>query len=65
MWYQKFDTYILILGFVKNKDDHCIYSTEEGGRFIYVTLYVDEILLIGNNMNTIKEVKINHPPSLT
>ena len=26
MWYQKFDTYILGLGFVRRKADHCVYS---------------------------------------
>jgi hypothetical protein len=57
MWYQKFDTYILSLGFVRRKVDHCIYSKEEGGNFIYVALYVDDMLLIGNNMDAIKEVK--------
>jgi hypothetical protein len=57
MWYQKFDTYILSLKFVRRKDDHCIYSKEEGGCFIYVYLYVDDMLLIGNNMDAIKEVK--------
>jgi hypothetical protein len=57
MWYQKFDTYILSLGFVRRKFDHCIYSKEEGGCFIYVGLYADDMLLIGNNMDTIKEVK--------
>jgi hypothetical protein len=30
MWYQNFDTYILILGFVRSKVDHFIYSKEEG-----------------------------------
>jgi hypothetical protein len=25
-WYQKFDTYILGLGFVRSRDDHCVYS---------------------------------------
>jgi hypothetical protein len=57
MWYQKFDTYILSMGFVRSKANHYIYSKEEGGRFIYVALYVDDMLLIGNNMDTIKEVK--------
>jgi hypothetical protein len=42
---------------VRSKDDHCIYSKEEGGCFIYVSLYVDDMLLIGNSMNTIKEGK--------
>jgi hypothetical protein len=57
MWYQALDTYILCLGFVRSKVDHCIYSKEEGGHFIYVALYVDNMLLIGKNMDAIKEVK--------
>ena len=57
MWYQKFDTYILSFGFVRRKSNHYIYSKEEGGCFIYVSLYVNDMLLIGNNMDTIKEVK--------
>jgi hypothetical protein len=57
MWYHNFDTYILILGFVRRKYDHCIYSKEEGGNFIYVSLYVDDMLLIGNNLDAIKVVK--------
>jgi hypothetical protein len=57
MWYHNFDTYILSLGFVRSKVDHCIYLKEEGGNFIYVALYSDDMLLIGNSMDTIKEVK--------
>jgi hypothetical protein len=57
MWYQNFNTYILSLGFVRSKVDHYIYSKEEHGCFIYVASYVDDMLLIGNNMNAIKEVK--------
>jgi hypothetical protein len=42
---------------VRSKVDHCIYSKEEGRNFIYVALYVDDMLLIGNSMDAIKEVK--------
>jgi hypothetical protein len=42
---------------VRRKVDCCVYSKEEGGCFIYVALYVDDMLLIGNTMDTIKEVK--------
>jgi hypothetical protein len=58
MWYQKFDTYILSFGFMRSKANHCVYSKKEGGHFIYVALYVDDMLLIGNDMNAIKEVKM-------
>jgi hypothetical protein len=43
---------------VRSKFDHCIYSKEEGGcNFIFLALYDDDMLLIRNNMNVIKEVK--------
>jgi hypothetical protein len=42
---------------VRSKVYHCIYSKEEGRCFIYVALYVDDMLLIGNNVDTIKELK--------
>jgi hypothetical protein len=42
---------------VRSKANHYVYSKEEGGGFIYVALYVDDMLLIGNNMDAIKEVK--------
>jgi hypothetical protein len=57
MWYQKFDTYILGLGFVRSKDDHYVYSKQVGNHFIYIVLYVDDMLLVGNNMDVIKGVK--------
>ena len=57
MWYQNFDTYIPRLGFVRSKDDHYVYSKQVGNHFIYVVLYVDDMLLVGNNMDVIKEVK--------
>jgi hypothetical protein len=58
MWYQKFDTYILGLGFTRRKDDHCLYFKLVGDNFIYVVMYADDMLLILNNKEIIKEVKI-------
>ena len=57
MWYQNFDTYILVLGFVRSKVDHCVYSKQVGDHFINIVMYVDDMLLIGNNKDVIKEVK--------
>jgi hypothetical protein len=44
---------------MRSKEDHYIYSKEEGGCFIYVAFYVDDILLIGKSMDAINEVKKN------
>ena len=35
MWYKKFDTYMLGLGFTRSKEDYCVYSKLIGDHFIY------------------------------
>ena len=35
-----------------------MYYKHVGEHFIYVVLYVDDMLLVGNNMEVIKEVKM-------
>jgi hypothetical protein len=57
MWYKKFDTYILGLGFTRSKEDHYAYFKLIGDHLIYLVLYVDNMLLIGNNKETIHDVK--------
>jgi hypothetical protein len=43
---------------VRSKVDHYIYSKKEVGNFIHVSLYVDNMLLVKNNTDAIKEVKM-------
>ena len=57
MWYQKFDTYIRGLGFTKRKEDHCVYFKLIGDRVIYLVLYVDDMLFIGNEKEIIQDLK--------
>ena len=57
MWYQKFDTYIWGLGFTKSKEDHCVYLKLIGDHVIYLVLYVDDMLLIGNDKEIIQDLK--------
>jgi hypothetical protein len=53
MWYKKFDTYMLGLGFTRRKEDHYVYFKLIGDHLIYLVLYVDDIFLIGNNKEII------------
>jgi hypothetical protein len=53
MWCQKFDTYMLVLGFTRSKEDHCVYFKLIGDHLIYLVLYMDDMLLIGNNKEII------------
>eukprot|EP00253_Pinus_taeda_P021872 PITA_21872 len=57
MWYQKFDTFIRGLGFTRSKADHCVYFKLIGDRVIYLVLYVDDMLLFGNDKEIIQDLK--------
>jgi hypothetical protein len=57
MWYQNFDTYTTGLGFSISTFDYCVYSKIIGHHFIFVVLYVDDMFLIGNNKEIIRNVK--------
>jgi hypothetical protein len=57
MWYQKFDTYMLGLVFMRRKEDQCMYFILIGDHLIYLVLYVDDIFMIGNDKEIIQDVK--------
>ena len=52
-----FDTYVLGQEFVRRNVDHYVYYKQVGKHFVYVALYVDDMLFIVNNMEVFKEVK--------
>jgi len=47
----------LVLGFIRRKDDHCVYFKLVGDHIIDLILYVDDMLLIGNGKEIIRDVK--------
>eukprot|EP00253_Pinus_taeda_P006519 PITA_06519 len=57
MWYQKFDTFIRGLGFTRSKEDHCVYFQLIGDHVIYLVLYEDDMLLVGNGKEIIQDLK--------
>ena len=56
-WHEKFDTVILSNGFVINGSDKCLYTKVYEDIVIYVCLYVDDMLIISNEMKGILETK--------
>ena len=56
-WHEKFDSVILEYGFKHNGADRCIYSkfTENFG--VIVCLYVDDMLIIGTNIDGVNDTK--------
>jgi hypothetical protein len=56
-WHEKFDKTLTSVGFAVNEADKCIYYRYIGGEGVILCLYVDDILIFGNNINVIKEVE--------
>jgi hypothetical protein len=56
-WYSKFDETIRNFGFKENEEDNCIYAKFKNGRFIFLILYVDDILLASSDLNLLLETK--------
>ena len=57
-WYLKFDETIRKFGFKENEEDNCIYAKFKSGRFIFLILYVDDILLASSDVSLLLETEI-------
>jgi hypothetical protein len=44
-------------GFIKNVEEHCVYKKISGSAVVFLVLYVDDILLIKNDIPIIEVVK--------
>ena len=53
----RFHQAVLSNGFTMIEEDHCVYVKQSKGSFIILSLYVDDILLAGNDMEMIIATK--------
>ena len=56
-WYHKFHKVVTSFGFEANIIDNCVYHKFSGSKFIFLILYVDDILLAYNNLHILHETK--------
>jgi hypothetical protein len=56
-WNIHFDEVIKGFGFIKNPEEPCIYKKISGSAIVFLILHVDDILLIGNNISMLKDMK--------
>ena len=56
-WYLKFNDTITSFGFKENIVDRCIYLKISGSKFIFLVLYVDDILLATNDLGLMHDTK--------
>lgn len=56
-WYQKIDTALLTLGFQASQADPCVYHLHDGKVRIFLSLYVDDLLLVSNSLDRLEQLK--------
>ena len=56
-WNLRFDDTIKTFGFEQNVDEPCVYKQIKDGVVVFLVLYVDDILLIGNDVTSLSKVK--------
>ena len=57
-WNIRFDETIKDFGFSQNRDEAFVYKKVSGSAVVFLVLYVNDILLIGNNISVLESVKI-------
>ena len=57
-WNHHFDEAIRSYSFIKNKDELCVYKKVSGSELTFLVLYVNDILLIGNDVGMFTYVKV-------
>ena len=56
-WNIRFDQAVKGFGFIQNLDEPCVYKRIKGDKLVFLILYVDDILLIGNDVGVLTSVK--------
>ena len=56
-WNIRFDQAITLYGFEKSSDEPCVYKRIQGTKVVFLVLYVDDILLIRNDIEVLSSVK--------
>ena len=56
-WYKKFDGFLQRHGYNKCNADHCCYFKRFESNYIILLLYVDDMLVVGLDMDEIKKLK--------
>ena len=56
-WNLRFNDAIQKFGFIRNEDEPCVYKKFSGSIVSFLILYVDDILIIGNDIPTLQSIE--------
>jgi hypothetical protein len=58
-WNIRFDEVIKEFGFYQNEEEACVYKKESGSAVVFLILYGDDILLIGNDIPMLESIMVS------
>nr|GEX12139.1 retrovirus-related Pol polyprotein from transposon TNT 1-94 [Tanacetum cinerariifolium] len=57
-WYKRFDKFMMDLKYTRSKYDHCVsFKKLQDGSFIYLFLYIDDMLIASQSLDEIERLK--------
>ncbi|GJW86312.1 retrotransposon protein, putative, ty1-copia subclass [Tanacetum coccineum] len=57
-WYKRFDKFMMESKYTRSKYDHCVYLKKlQDGSFVYLLLYVDDMLIASQSLDEIEKLK--------
>ena len=56
-WYQRFDVFMIRQGYIRWRYDNCLYFQQLGDSFIYLLLYVNDMLITSKDKSLINRLK--------
>nr|GFB36992.1 retrovirus-related Pol polyprotein from transposon TNT 1-94 [Tanacetum cinerariifolium] len=57
-WNKRFDEEIKKFRFIQNRDEPCVYRKASGSDVVFLIIYVDDILIMGNNIPRLRKLRI-------
>ena len=56
-WNEKMDQYLKKLGFIRSHADYNLYYKSEGGCLCVLVLYIDDLIITGNDLLLVEQIK--------
>ena len=57
-WNMRFDQAVKSFGFEQSIDELCVYSIIKAKKVVFLISYVDDIIIIGNDVESLTSVKV-------
>lgn len=56
-WHDRIDEYLVSIGFCRAHADHSLYVQESDAGIVVITIYVDDLIIVGDSVTKIDQVK--------